>query len=286
VAGPRRLARRPRAETRELLLLAGALLADETVERTDDALLGQWLSHVRLEDVLGVAKQLQLYLAEHEGSQPGPDDDRWWVRDCRREILAIDASAYRDIAPSTAYTVFDHERDFREQLAGALLRAERLNDTSPMVAAYEQLYARYGGPPPLELMVAELARVEFERLRELDGVYVEMGAIPFSGHPLLRELLSRTLERAMDAEAEGSLAALYQALLDAYGWRMRGGVTTADLVVSLYALSEGYLFFDRLWPDGVRDDVATPTGPRSAFALAVTGVVHQFAEPDPSGSAS
>jgi hypothetical protein len=286
VAGSRRLARRPRAETRELLLLAGALVADETVERTDDALLGQWLSHVRLEDVLSVAKQLQLYLAEHDGPRPGPDDDRWWVRDCRHEILAIDASAYRDIAPSTAYTVFDHERDFREQLAGALLQAERLNDTAPMVAAHEQLYARYGGPPPFEVMVAELAQVEFERLRELDGVYVEMGAIPFAGHPLLRELLSSTLERAIDVEAEGSLAALYEALLAAYGWRLRGGATSADLVVALYALSEGYLFFDRLWPEGVRDDLATPDGPRSAFALAVTGVVHHFAEPDPAGSPS
>jgi hypothetical protein len=31
----------------ELLLLAGALVADETVVRSDDALLGDWLSLVR-----------------------------------------------------------------------------------------------------------------------------------------------------------------------------------------------------------------------------------------------
>lgn len=277
MAGRRRLARRARAETRELLLLAGALLADETVDRTDDALLGQWLSHVRLEDVLGVAKQLQLYLADQGDAHPGADDDRWWVRECRHEILAIDASAYRDIAPSTAYTVFDHERDFREQLARALLQAERTNDTAEMAAAYTDLVARYGGAPPFDVMVAELARVEFERLRERDAVHVEMGAIPFAGHPLLRELLSDTLARAVDVEAEGSLASLYEALLVTYGWQLRGGLTSADLVVALYAVAQGYLFFDRLWTEGVRDEVPTPDGPRSAFALAVTGVVHQFA---------
>jgi hypothetical protein len=290
VEGSQRLARRQRAETRELLLLAGAMLADETATRADPELLGAWLSHIRLEDVLEVAKQLQLYLATEGDGEPAHVDrgqGRWWVRACRQEILTIDASGYRDIAPSTPYTVFDSEQDYREQLAEALLAAERVNDTSAMETAFAGLVEEFGGPPPFDVMLGELAAVELRRLRELDPVYVEFGAVPFTGHPMLRRLLATTLIDAVDTEAEDSFASLYQQLLDAYGWRMRDGLEVADLVVALYSLVQGYLVFDRLWPEGVRDAVDLGDGGRArpAFAFAVIGIVRRFAVPDPDAPA-
>jgi hypothetical protein len=284
VSGERRLPRRNRAQTRELLLLAGALVADETVTRTDDALLGEWLSHIRLEDVIRVATQVQLYLeahadevAEHEGEAAREA----WLRPRRTEVLAVDTSDHRGISKPTAYTVFESERDFRGQLARALLTTERAQDPSVMAAAFERLLERHGPHPPLELLVAELADVEFRRVRELESLLVELGALPFTGHPLIGELLATSLARAADPEVEGSLAALYDALLRSYGWELSGGLAVSDLVVALYGLIEGYVFFHRVWPEGVREEIPWGDGgeTRGAFSLAVEGIVRQFVHP-------
>jgi hypothetical protein len=283
----RRLSRRRRAETRELLLVAGSLVADRTVTRSDDDLLAEWLSHVRLDDVLQVAKQLQLYLADHE-----PDAElrtgsarAAWARERRHEILAVDASGHRDIAKSTAYTVFDHERDFREQLARALLASERVNDPDGMNVAFDQRVADRTLPPRIETVAADLAMREFDRLRDLEAVYIELGAVPFAGHPLLRELLAATLAQAADRTDPRSLAAFYERALEAYGWELRDGLTTADLVVALYSLIQGYLFINRLWPDGVRDEVdwREEDRIRSAYAIATVGILRQFAGPKAGG---
>jgi hypothetical protein len=282
--GGRRLPRRSRAQTRELLLLAGALVADETVTRTDDALLGEWLSHIRLEDVTRVATQVQLYLEAHAGDLEELDSEaarEAWLRGRRAEVLAVDTSGHRGISKPTAYTVFDSERDFRGQLARALLTAERAQDPSAMAVAFERLLERDGPHPPIELLVAELADVEFRRVRELESLLVELGALPFTGHPLIGELLATSLSRAADPEVEGSLASLYDELLRGYDWEMSGGLSVSDIVVALYGLIEGYVFFHRVWPEGVREEI--PWGDdgetRSAFSLAVEGIVRQFVRP-------
>lgn len=278
----RRLPRRSRAETRELLLLAGALVTDEVVTRTDDALLAEWLSHIRLEDVTRVATQLQLYLAEHgDELETGGEDRDAWVRARRSEVLAVDVSGHRSISKPTAYTIFDNERDFREQLARAVLRTEREAEPGAMATAYARLVEEHGEQPPLELLVSELAAVEFERVRRIESRLVEFGALPFAGHPLLGELLGTSLARAADPEVEGSIASFFAQMLDSYGWRMRGDLQVADIVVALHGLMEGYVFFHRTWPEGVRDEVpwGDAGGTRAAFSLAVEGIVRQFVRP-------
>jgi hypothetical protein len=280
----RRLPRRSRAETRELLLLAGTLLADDAVARTDDALLGEWLSHVRFDDVLRVATQLQLYLDTGDapvGPEVSASARTWQVRAHRDQVLAVDASGHRGIAKSTAYTAFDNERDFREQLARALLTSERVRDASVMGNAHAALTARPGGPPPLGEAFGEIVTHELARIGSFAAPTVEVGAIAFAGHPLIRELLARITEEATDLEVGTSIAAVYQQVLDAYGWQLRGGLTIADLVLALRALLLGYLVIGRVWPEGLRDEV--PWGPedtnRSAMSLAVEGVVRRFAAP-------
>jgi hypothetical protein len=178
--------------------------------------------------------------------------------------------------------VFESERDYREQLARALLTAERAQDPTAMAAAFTRLVEEHGEHPPLELLIGELAAVEFERVRGLESLVIELGALPFAGHPLLGELLATSLSEAADPEVEGSLASLYDQLLRTYGWQMRGDLQVSDIVVALYGLIEGYVFFHRIWPEGVRDEV--PWGPdgdttRSAFSLAVEGIVRQFVRP-------
>jgi hypothetical protein len=283
--GTRRLPRRRRSQTRELLLLAGALVADETVARTDDALLGDWLSHIRFDEVLEVAAQLQLYLEQR--SEPLGTDlsdataaRAWRVRARRDEVLAVDTSGHRPIAKSTAYTAFDNERDFREQLARTLLRSQRVRDASLMSDVHAELAARPGGPPPIGVTFGELVTAELARIRSFAAPTVEVGSITFAGHPLIHELLARLVEGAADVEVASSVAAVYQGVLDAYGWRMQEGLRVEDLTTALRALLLGYLFFGRVWPDGVRDEVAwEDAGPRSAVSLAVEGVVRRFAEP-------
>jgi hypothetical protein len=286
----RRLPRRSRRETRELLLAAGTLLADQTVRRTDDQLLAAWLSDVRLDDVLVVGKRIQLYLAEHrhdlDEALAAADDDRQrdlirrtWFRDRRDAILAVDASGYRDIAKSVAYTVFDHERDYREQLARELLAPDRVDDIEPMAAAHAALLDEPGGPPPFEVLFSALADAEFRRVRDLPAVHVEMGAVPYAGHPLLRSLLSHTLLAAADADDPSTLGSRYRELLGEHGWELRPGVTGRDLVVALYAVTQGYLFVHRVWPEGVAEDLPWGEGTRSAFSLAAEGILRQFAQP-------
>jgi hypothetical protein len=283
----RKLPRRSRHQTRDLLLLAGSLLADRTVTRRDDDLLSAWLASVRFDDVLSVAKRLQLYLDDIAGEDLddlGPSARRRFVRDHRDEILALDAHTYRDITKSIAYTVFENERDFREQLARDLLSVDRVNDHEGLTAAYGSLVEEYGGTPPVERMIATLADVEFRRVRHLASVYVEMGAAPYAGHPLLRELLAAVVEEACDLDSPTSLASLYRELLGHHGWELRGGLDFRHLVVALYSLVQGHLFIDRVYPAGIDIEVpwAAPDGSegtRSAFSLAVEGIVRQFAEP-------
>ena len=199
----------------------------------------------------------------------------------RAEVLAVDTSGHRRIAKSTAYTAFDHERDFREQLARTLLSSERVRDASVMGDVYATLADRPGGPPPIGVAFGELVTAELERIRSFAAPTVEVGAITFSGHPLLRELLGRLVEGAADAEVETSVAAVYQRVLDGYGWRMQQGLTVADLTTALRALLLGYLFFGRVWPSGVSDEVPwDENGTRSVVSLAVEGVVHRFTEPN------
>jgi hypothetical protein len=289
-SAPRRLRRRSRRETRELLLTAGALLADQRVRRDDDDLLAAWLSDVRFDEVLKVGKQLQLYLEDHadslERALEGVTDPRvsdrirrTWFRDRCDAVLATDASGYRDIAKSTAYTVFEHERDYREQLARELLAADRVNDIGPMARAFERLIATHGGPPPVEVLVSTLADIEFRRVRGLAAVYVEMGAVAYAGHPLLRSLLAASLQNATDLDDPASLGSLYRMLLGHYGWELREGAEWRDLVVAFYAQIQGSLFVHRVWPEGIADDIPWEGGTRSAFSLAAEGILRQFAQP-------
>lgn len=274
------LPRRSRRETRELLLLAGVLLTDDLAAGQEASHLARWLAHVRIERVLPVAKQLQLYLAEH-----APDRDIGglgpaWLLEHGPRILDQDVSTYRDIAKPTAYTVFDSEEDYRGRLAERLLTRERVNDAAVLLGAIDQLFEEFDGPPPLSTYISRLADLEFDRVRDLPSSFVEMGTAPFLGDPTIRRLMRRSREAT--AYGEGGLISLYELLLDTYDLRMRHGATTEDLYVALTSLFHGMCFHDRVWPESVRSRI--PFGPgveRSVIAVAAEGIIRGFTEPAP-----
>ena len=271
------LPRRTKAQTRQLLLLAGVLIADDTVAG-DGQHLGRWLAHIRLDRALDVAKQLQVYLAERASDvaldEVGPD----WLRTHRDEILALDTSGFRDIAKPTAYTVFDSETEFRERLAEHLLTRERVSDAPLLLETSQQMHEAPGPSPSFSEYVTRLADLEFDRVRDLESTFMELGAAPFLGDEVIRSLLRRTREDT--AYGPAGLVEFYQALLDAYGLRMRAGARIEDLYVALTSLFHGLCFHHRVWPESVREDIPWEDDrTRSMISIATEGILRQFTEP-------
>lgn len=233
------------------MLLAGALLTDETVVRDDDAQLARWLAFVRLDDVLAVTKQLQLYLAAHDDELPPDDELERWVRGRRAEVLAHGGDDYRDISKPAAYTVFDGEDAFREELARFLLRPDRAAQRRSLVDRFDAWLADHAPDlPPRSAAVDFLVTSEFERGRDAEPVLVELGAIAYTSHPLIASLLRDGIRQGVHGPApDGQLAELYRRLLAAYGLRMRDGLELPDLVLAGRSLLLGFIFHHRVWPE-------------------------------------
>ena len=271
------LPRRTKAQTRRLLLLAGVLIANQTVAADDDH-LGRWLAHIRLERALDVAKQLQVYLEEQAPEADLDDLGPDWLRAHREAVLALDTSDYRDIAKPTAYTVFDSEEEYRERLAEQLLTRERITDTPWLIETSAALHDTPGPTPTLSEHVTQLADLEFDRARDLESTFVELGAAPFLGDEVIRSLLRRRREDT--AYGPSGMIEFYEALLAAHGLRMRAGARIEDLYVALTSLFHGLCFHHRVWPESVRDDIPWDDGEtRSMIAIATEGILRQFTEP-------
>ena len=276
----RPLPRRQRAQTRELMLAAGMLVVDDLTARDDPDHLSRWLAHVDFDEVVATVKRLQVYLHDHGEVLPdGPARTRW-IREHREQILAYDADAYRDIAKTVAYTVFDGEDAFRAALAERLLSIDRITDDGRIEQGLDERGVHPDGEPvPFDRMVADLVDEGFERRRSSEATLVELGAVQFAGNPLIRSLLRATLEDS--ASGEHGLLDHYQRVLDAYGLRWRAGVEPLDLFTALNALTYGMVFHARVWPESVRDDIPWEDHARSGISLAVEAIMEKFTEPDP-----
>ena len=271
------LPRRTKAQTRQLLLLAGILIADQTVAGDDDH-LGRWLAHIRLERALDVAKQLQVYLLERDAGTDLEELGDDWLRAHRAEVLALDTSGYRDIAKPTAYTVFDSEAQYRERLAEYLLTRERVSDAPLLLETSAAMHDTPGPTPTFSEYVARLADLEFDRVRDLESTFVELGTAPFLGDEVIRSLMRRTREDS--AYGPSGLIEFYEALLGAYGLRMRAGTRVEDLYVALTSLFHGLCFHHRVWPESVREEIPWEDDQtRSMIAIAAEGILRQFTEP-------
>jgi hypothetical protein len=271
------LPRRRQAETRTLLLVSGMLLVDSTAERDDASVLTDWLAHVRFDDVLEVARKLQVFATDDPPpSVTDADSLASWAEHRRRDILSTDASDYRPISKPTAYTVFDNELDYRQHLAHELLGRGRASDPDGMREVLDGLVAEHGIPVPLEHVVDRLTDHEFRRVRHLAAATAEFGAAPYARHPAIRDALRSTYEANTDPEQPRSLAALWRHLLPLIGRRLRDGVTERHLGTCFKAVIDGFLHLERTWPEGVDAPVPSGAGSRTLLAESIEGVLRQL----------
>lgn len=273
----KRLPRRRRAETRELLLAAGVLLIDEMTHSTRDDLLQRMFAHLSLDDVLDAATRLQLYMAEHPPAMPVeqvPADradrsDRFsvWLADHRSEILAHPVGDYGPVPKASLYRVFESEADFHRQLA-KLLFSGRPNESYAMEDVAETIFAADELPPFAET-IRLLSDAEFRQTLGLTA-HVDLGATPFLGDPELAAIMREGFERETEALSE-----FFVLLLGRYGRTMREGLTIVDLHHALDAVFYGFGFRGRIVPEVMGPD--SDAGAR-LFAAVVEAIVLAFTE--------
>lgn len=285
----RRLPRRNQSETRELLLLAGTLIVDETALTDDPNHASRLFAHVTIDDVVEVARKIQVYLLEHEGTpvdttplgvwlQRHTDDQpeleghalHTWVREHRRDILTVETEDYAHMAKTIVYSVFDGEDDLHAELLRFLLSADRLDQM-------ELLNDRLGAlmdsdePPDLPRIVSTLADAAFQLAIDDPVRYIELGTAPYLRTSEIVEAL-RTQYRASGETAVG----FFSGLLDAFGLTLKPGLTPHDLYATLAALQYGFLYAQPIDPE-THSGIRTVDGiDRTLFAVAVESVITRF----------
>lgn len=270
---PRKLPRRRREETRQLLLTAGEIVADGIVAGEVEDPASLWLRHVRFDDVLPVATRVQAYLVGTGTDLTDLDtsDPAW-----QAAVRAYDSRPFQPISKPAAYTVFDSEEDFREDLAAHLLRGARTSDAAALI---DGASGRLAGeaPPSLSELIDELADREFARIRDLPSVFLELGAAPFLHDDRIRAALREG--RRHGAEGPRGLIAAYELILSSYGRRMRPGFVVQDLYVALTSLAHGLAFHARVWPESAERPIEQQGRTRSVFAVSCEALLLSFTEP-------
>lgn len=287
----RKLPRRTHTETRELLLLAGTLIVDETATSGDPDQVCRLFAHVTIDEVIDVAEKIQVYLLESEETpsdmsplgvwlRSNTDDRRLedgdalhrWVRDHRQSILSVDTGGYADMAKTIVYSVFAGEDDLHAELLRFVLSADRLDQVELLNDRFADLMGS-DEPPDLPRIVSTLADAAFLLAIDDPVRYIEMGTAPYLHNPEIVEAI-RTQYRASGEKA----AAFFTSLLDAFGVTLKSGLTPHDVYATLAALQYGFLYGRPVDPE-THSGVRTIDGiDRTLFAAAVESVISQFIE--------
>jgi hypothetical protein len=270
----KRLPRRRRAETRELLLAAGVLLVDDLTRGGREDLLERMFAHLSLDEVLEAATRLQVFLVDHPPPMPVPDRPdpsptfAGWIAQRRQQILSQPLEGYGRIPKASVYTVFESEADFHAELARRLYSG-RLIESTVMEDAASELLAESGELPPLSVLIRGLAEADFRRTIGF-AAHVDLGATPYLGDPELAGIMRDGYLTEME-----TLGGLYRRLLEPYGRRLRDGVTMDDLYCALDAVFFGFAFRGRVAPE-----LMGPDSDRGArlFADVVEAIVLDFTE--------
>jgi hypothetical protein len=278
VATGKRLPRRRRSETRELLLAAGTLLVDDLTRGGRDDLLQRMFAHLKLDEVLEAATRLQVFLAENPPPMPAThapterDDSSptfaGWIAERRQEILSYPLEGYGRVPKASVYTVFDSEADFHAELARRLYSG-RSNESTAMEDAASELLGNSGELPPLPVLIRTLAEAEFRRTMGL-AAHVDLGATPYLGDDELAGIMHDGYMHEM-----AILCGFYGQMLEPYGRRLRQDVTIEDLFAALDAMFFGFAFRGRVAPE-----LMGPDSDRGAklFADVAEAIVLAFTE--------
>jgi hypothetical protein len=265
-----RLPRQSLKQTRADLLDAGIRIVNEYVQ-TDQPREGDppvdLLPFIRLDEVLVIASEL-----------------------ARRRLVdedELDAGArVAPLTPGAFYKAFANE--YRDAGRGAALTAFHRLVTRKMVedeiAVNVDLYISLGtalaeqGEPWSEL--ARLGvQMECERWQTTPALVLYSALALYT-----RDDEVRKWTRAIEESEQHGLARMYSALLEAFGMRLRQGITVETLVIAIYDLVTGFAVNSRFVPETRRASIEIDVdghGKQSwhPCALAAWGVYSSFVEP-------
>lgn len=242
------LKRRRRAETRQLMLIAGALRAGayalgQAQYRPETA-----LSHIRFDEVLELATKLQLYLEAHEKhlSDDGFDPLEF-AREHMAEVEIVEIETVKTISRGSAYFAFDDEGDYRSKLAEYLLRAEPWSDVEVWKTAFADLKEHYGGDlPPFEEAVRAMVGAVFKDWSNRPQPFLEMALAQFASDPTLADMFEGAAsQRRHGTVNDPGLNDWFAELLDQYGRVLKPGIEMDRLTTMVIYLTYGFLFGSR-----------------------------------------
>lgn len=294
----RRLPRRTQAQTRELLLLAGTLIADEAALTNDPRHVERLFAHLTIDDVIDVAKRIQVYLLRNEDPpvdtsplgewllrhteedrDPTPAETlglQHWIRSHRSEILDERTDDYTDMAKTIVYSVFESEAHLHAELLRYIFSIERVSQIEILNEHLTRI-SRDGGTPSLTVLVSELADLSYRESIDDPARYVELGAAPY----LRNEEIAATIREQYDRAAEQAVP-FFSGLLESFGISLRPGLEVSDLYATLAALEYGFLFGHPIDPD-THTSMRTIDGlDRTLFAAAVEAIISGFVQ-EPGG---
>lgn len=290
----RRLPRRTQAQTRELLLLAGTLIADEAALSDDPSHVERLFAHITIDDVIEVAKRIQVYLLRNDQSpvdtsplgewlQRHTDDERpptpaetlglqHWIRAHRSEILQQGTEDYTDMAKTIVYSVFESESHLHAELLRYIFSIERVSQIELLGEHLTRLHES-GEEPTFSMLVSTLADVSYRESLNDPARYVELGAAPY----LRNAEIAGTIRDQYDKAAEQA-APFFSGLLESFGVTLKQGLEVEDLYATLAALEYGFLFGHPIDPE-THTKVRRIDGlDRTLFATAVEAIIRGFVD--------
>jgi hypothetical protein len=240
-----RMPRRTPAETRELMLRAAVDLLRERAQASGDEVLSSALAHVRLSQV---AERATAIVREQTGDQ---------------KAKAITTGAIYQQWPTQA----DFQVDLLFHLAD--VQSALVPGLAESILRFKQAHAN---AVPLETVLTETME-EVHRHHREDPLYrVELSLLIAAGDPRLRAAFAHRTT-AFSATADQA----WQALLDAYGLRMRQPFTIRHLGLAVAAQINGSVV---IWyhDPAILDDPLNEDG-WSLVSRSILAIFERFTEP-------
>jgi hypothetical protein len=239
----RRLPKRSKEETRELMLRAASDLLRRTANAEGDAVVAAALAHVRLTDIADRATEL--VRAELAGSDP-------------------QRAAAARVSTGAIYQLWPRQADFQADLLFYI--AEHQAELNPPAEkVLEQCRAEAEDGVPFVHAVVTVVQDSFAYYRDDPLFRVELSFLMAASDPRVAAALAHRHRRLADGADQ-----LWSHLLDIYGRRMRHPYQVADLTTAVAAQISGSVVL--WWAEPTR--LADPHGdPRLTLACRATALL-------------
>ena len=225
----RRMPKRSREQTRELMLRAATELVCEGVADPGDTAISAVLAYVQLTEVAARATAI--------------------VRAELRESLGDEVAA---ITTGAIYQVWPNQGDFQADLLFHLAELDAASGPGiEEVAAIVDEAVAAGTPLPDAL--AAMIEHSFRHTRRSAVFAATLGLYPRCANARVRQALGHG-----DEQFAAAIRPVWQRLLDGYGLRVRPPYTVDDLAVSIATLIEGGALQWMRKPEWTRDPLADP----------------------------